>query len=176
MGPQLGAQLASSLVALIAIYLCVLLAFRLINRRVADINRRHRARKAVLYIATGIALIVLALIWLEYLKINPTMIVSVTAAGLVIALSDAILSVAAWVFILVRRPYSVGDRIKMGNVTGDVIDIRLFQTTLLEVGEWVSGEQSTFRLAQCPSNILFGEPVRATRAGSRVSGANWTSP
>jgi small-conductance mechanosensitive channel len=158
-GPNLPGQIVSSVIALIAVYLCVLLSLRLINRHVADINRRHRARKAVVYAATAIALIVLPLIWLEYLTVNWSMILSVTAAGLVIALSDAILSVAAWLFILVRRPYSVGDRIKIGKVTGDVIDIRLFQTTLLEVGEWVSGEQSTFRLAHCPNNVLFREPI-----------------
>jgi len=142
----------------IAIYLCTLLAFRIINKRIAEINRRHRARKAALYIATAIGFVVLALIWARDLESLPV-ILSVTAAGLVIALGDAILSVAGWLFILVRRPYSVGDRIKMGRVTGDVIDIRLFQTTLLEVGEWVSGEQSTFRLAHCPNNALFREPV-----------------
>jgi len=156
---NLPGQIVTSVVALIAIYVCVLLTFRLINSRVADVNRRHRARKAVVYVATAIALIVLPLIWLPYLTINWSMIVSVTAAGLVIALSDAILSIAGWLFVLVRRPYSVGDRIKIGKVTGDVIDIRLFQTTLLEVGEWVSGEQSTFRLAHLPNNALFREPI-----------------
>jgi len=103
-------------------------------------------------------LVVVALIWAQQLDALP-LILSVTAAGLVVALGDAILSVAGWLLILVRRPYSVGDRVKIGSVTGDVIDIRLFETTLLEVGEWVSAEQSTFRLAHCPNNILFRAPV-----------------
>ncbi len=146
--------------ALILTYLGMLIAFRIISRKVEDVNRRHRARKAATYAATVVALLAVVLIWIEALPdIDLTVIVSVTAAGLIIALADAILSVAGWLFILVRRPFSVGDRIRIGDLVGDVIDIRLFQTTLLEVGEWVSGEQSTFRLAHCPNNTLFRQPV-----------------
>jgi small-conductance mechanosensitive channel len=157
-----GADLAKvrlTAAAIVAAYLCMLLAFRIIRRKVEDVNRRHRARKAALYIATAVALIAVVLIWSEALDLEWHVIVSVTAAGLVIALADAILSVAGWLFILVRRPFNVGDRIRIGDVIGDVIDIRLFQTTLLEVGEWVSGEQSTFRLAHCPNNALFRQPI-----------------
>ena len=152
-------KVLGSAALILFIYLCTFIAFRVINRRIEDVNRRHRARRASLYIATAVTLVALILIWIEDLKLDLSVIVSVTAAGLIIALGDAILSVAGWFFILVRRPYNVGDRVKLGHVIGDVIDIRLFQTTLLEVGEWVSAEQSTFRLAHCPNNMLFREPV-----------------
>ena len=162
--PEIGLELQWKIVAagaaVVVIYLCMLLAFRIINRNIGDVNRRHRARRAALYIAAVVAVAVLALIWVQQFKdLSWSMILSVTAAGLLIALGDAILSVAGWLFILLRRPYSVGDRVKIGDVTGDVIDIRLFQTTLLEVGEWVYAEQSTFRLAHCPNNTLFRRPV-----------------
>jgi len=149
-----------TVVAIILSYLGMLIAFRIIGKKVEDVNTRHRARKAALYIATVVALLAVVRIWSK--GIEPPdwdVIVSVTAAGLIIALADAILSVAGWLFILVRRPFNVGDRIRIGDLVGDVIDIRLFQTTLLEVGEWVSGEQSTFRLAHCPNNTLFRQPV-----------------
>jgi small-conductance mechanosensitive channel len=146
--------------AVILVYLCMFIAFRIVSRKIEDVNRRHRARRAALYIATGVVLVLLALIWIGQLSEgNLPVLISVTAAGLVIALGDTILSVAGWLFILVRRPYSVGDRIKIGDVIGDVIDIKLFQTTMLEVGGWVSGEQSTFRLVHCPNNALFRQPV-----------------
>ena len=146
--------------AVILVYLCMFIAFRIVSRKIEDVNRRHRARRAALYIATGVVLVLLALIWFGQLgEGNLPVLISVTAAGLVIALGDTILSVAGWLFILVRRPYSVGDRIKIGDVIGDVIDIKLFQTTMLEVGGWVSGEQSTFRLVHCPNNALFRQPV-----------------
>jgi len=151
-------QIVGTAAAVIVVYLCMLLAFRIINRKIEDVNRRHKARRTALYVATAVVVVVVALVWAQQLHALP-LILSVTAAGLVVALGDAILSVAGWFFILVRRPYGVGDRVKLGSVTGDVIDIRLFETTLLEVGEWVSGEQSTFRLAHCPNNSLFRQPV-----------------
>lgn len=153
-----GTQIVGTAAAVIVVYLCMFLAFRIINRLVEDVNRRHKARRAALYVATAVVLVVVALVWAKQLHALP-LILSVTAAGLVVALGDAILSVAGWLFILVRRPYGVGDRVKLGSVTGDVIDIRLFETTLLEVGEWVSAEQSTFRLVHCPNNTLFRAPV-----------------
>ncbi len=151
-------RIVGTAAAIIVVYLCMFLAFRIINKVVEDVNRRHKARRAALYVATAVVLVVVALIWAQQLATLP-LILSVTAAGLVVALGDAILSVAGWFFILVRRPYSVGDRVKLGSVTGDVIDIRLFETTLLEVGEWVSAEQSTFRLVHCPNNTLFRAPI-----------------
>ena len=45
------------------------------------------------------------------------------------SLEEVILSVAGWVLILVRHPFCIGDRIEINGVKGDVIDIRLFQTT-----------------------------------------------
>jgi small-conductance mechanosensitive channel len=153
---------ASKMVAtaetIVLISLCVFIALRFINRKIEDITKRHTARKSVLYGATALGLLVLVLTWIEQLK-NLPVILSVTAAGLVVALGDAIVCIAGWFYIVVRRPYSIGDRVQIGTVIGDVIDIKLFDTTLLEVGGWVSGEQSTFRLVHCPNNALFRQPI-----------------
>ncbi len=62
-----------------------------------------------------------------------------------------------WFLILVRRPFQVGDRIELGGVKGDVIDIRLFQTSLLEIGNWVDADQSTGRIVHVPNSTVFKE-------------------
>ena len=49
--------------AVILVYLCMFIAFRIVSRKIEDVNRRHRARRAALYIATGVVLVLLALIW-----------------------------------------------------------------------------------------------------------------
>jgi hypothetical protein len=51
----------------------------------------------------------------------------------------------------------VGDRIELGGVKGDVIDIRLFQTSLLEIGNWVDADQSTGRIVHVPNSTVFKE-------------------
>jgi small-conductance mechanosensitive channel len=60
------------------------------------------------------------------------------------------------VYILVKTPYRVGDRIRIGDATGDVIDVRYLDTTLWEVGgEHVSTNHPSGRLIKFPnSNVL----------------------
>jgi len=86
-------------------------------------------------------------------------IVGLISAGLAIALQDIIKSIAGWVFILWRKPFSVGDRIQVGNHAGDVIDIRIFQFSLMEIGNWVDAEQSTGRVIHIPNSAVWSETV-----------------
>ncbi len=57
-----------------------------------------------------------------------------------------------------RQPFKVGDRIQIGKVAGDVIDIRLFQFSIMEIGNWVDAEQSTGRIIHIPNGVVFTEP------------------
>jgi small-conductance mechanosensitive channel len=78
-------------------------------------------------------------------------------AGLAIALRDPLVNLAGWVFIIWRKPFVVGDRIQIGNNSGDVIDVRIFQFTLMEIGNWVDAEQSTGRIMHIPNGKIFNE-------------------
>jgi small-conductance mechanosensitive channel len=80
------------------------------------------------------------------------------SAGLAIALKDPLTNMAGWIFINTRKPFQVGDRVQIGEHRGDVIDIRLFQFTLLEVGNWVDADQSTGRIIHIPNAIVFSKP------------------
>ncbi|MBE0591511.1 MAG: mechanosensitive ion channel, partial [Gemmatimonadales bacterium] len=81
------------------------------------------------------------------------------SAGLAIALKDLVVNLAGWGFILWRRPFEVGDRIQIGEHVGDVIDVRIFQFTLLEVGNWVDADQSTGRLLHIPNGKVLNESL-----------------
>jgi len=98
------------------------------------------------------------MIWIKALE-SVTIIIGAIGAGLTLALHQAILSIAGWLLILLRRPYSTGDRIEIGGISGDVIDIHLFYTILLEIKGWVEAEQSTGRLIYCPNSKVFTEPL-----------------
>ncbi|MDD4155010.1 MAG: mechanosensitive ion channel [Candidatus Cloacimonetes bacterium] len=65
------------------------------------------------------------------------------------------LNIAGWLFIIWRKPFEVGQRIQIGDDAGDVIDIRPFQFTILEIGKWVSAEQSTGRMIHIPNGSVF---------------------
>lgn len=80
------------------------------------------------------------------------------SAGLAIALKDPIVNLAGWLFILWRRPFIVGDRIQIGIHAGDVIDARIFQFTLMEIGGWVAADQNTGRIIHIPNSKVITEP------------------
>ena len=76
-------------------------------------------------------------------------------AGVVVALQDVIASVAGWFAIGLSRLYSVGDRVQIAGVKGDVIDISILRTTLLEMGNWVNRDLYNGRLARIPNSLVL---------------------
>ena len=76
------------------------------------------------------------------------------------ALQTPITSFIGWVYILVREPYRVGDRIKIGTVTGDVIDVSYLDTTLWEFGgDYLSTEHPSGRIIKFPNSNVLDTPV-----------------
>jgi small-conductance mechanosensitive channel len=73
-------------------------------------------------------------------------------------LSDVLKNLAGWAYIVVRRPFKPGDRIEIGDFAGDVIDIRVFRFSLLEIRNWVDADQSTGRIVHIPNGMLFTSP------------------
>ena len=148
----------SSVVVILICYLISYLLIRVINRSIKDLKRRHQVRKAGIYIVSILAIVFILSIWVKQVGSLATF-VSVVGAGVTLALHQAILSMAGWIFLLIRRPYEIGDRIEIGEVKGDVIDMRLFFTTLLEIGNWVDADQSTGRIVHIPNGKIFTQPV-----------------
>jgi small-conductance mechanosensitive channel len=82
-------------------------------------------------------------------------VVGLAGAGLAIALQDPIVSLVGWFLIIGKFGVSVGDRVEINGVKGDVIDIGLLRIAVLEVGNWVSAEQSTGRVVFFPNSFIF---------------------
>ena len=74
------------------------------------------------------------------------------AAGAAVDLQDVFKNFAGSIIIFVTGTYHVGDRIEVNSKIGDVIDIRIFYTTMMETNEWVRGDQT----AGCLSNFQNG--------------------
>lgn len=82
-------------------------------------------------------------------------VVGLAGAGLAIALQDPIVSLVGWFLIVGRFGISVGDRVEINHVKGDVVDIGLLRIAVLEVGNWVGAEQSTGRVVFFPNSFIF---------------------
>jgi small-conductance mechanosensitive channel len=76
------------------------------------------------------------------------------------ALQTPITSFIGWIYILVREPYRVGDRIKIGDAAGDVIDVNYLDTTLWEFGgDYLSTEHPSGRIIKFPNSSVLNTPV-----------------
>ncbi|GAB4440115.1 MAG: mechanosensitive ion channel [Anaerolineae bacterium] len=153
-GSSLQAKMIDSLIILIVIWLARLILIQVVNRRVTGIRRRHSLRKTISYTLALVGLMLLAPLWLESLQGMATFL-GLVSAGLAIALQGPLSNLAGWFYLIWRRPFEIGDRIEIAGTGGDVIDISLFQFTLLEIGNWVHADQSTGRVVYIPNRKIF---------------------
>jgi len=147
-----------SFITLVIAYLIAALTTRIINKNIKDLKKRHSARKFTIYTATFLSILIIIPVWINK-STSLTTILGLMGAGLTLALHQPILSMAGWLLILIRKPYETGDRVEVGGIKGDVVDIRLFYTSLLEIGNWVDADQSTGRIIHCPNNKIFTEAI-----------------
>jgi small-conductance mechanosensitive channel len=80
-------------------------------------------------------------------------------AGVALALKEPLLSIAGRLSIWFGHLYRVGDRIEFQNMAGDVIGIGVFYTRMLEIGNWIGGDQATGRIVQFPNASVYQHPV-----------------
>ena len=143
---------------LVSLALTRWIVLAVVHRRIDDPAVWYRTQKLLSYLITIIGLVVLASIWIEGSGIATY--IGLITAGLAIALSDVLKNLAGWLFIVLRRPFRLGERIEIGEHKGDVIDIRAFRFTLFEIaGERVDAEQPTGRLLHVPNGLVFTEPL-----------------
>jgi small-conductance mechanosensitive channel len=147
-----------SVVVILVVVLLRWVALRVIHRRIEDPEVWYRARKIATYTSTFIIIFMLLRIWLIEFD-NFATFLGLLSAGVAIALSDVLKNLAGWVYILARRPFRVGDRIEIGEQAGDVIDVRVFRFSILEIGNWVHADQSTGRIIHIPNGLVFTSPV-----------------
>ncbi len=168
LGPQapLYYKAALSLLVILALLLGRRLFLFFTYRRVEDVRQRYLWRKSSAYAAFFLGILLIGSSWLEGIKALSTFL-GLLSAGLAIALREPLVNLAGWGFILWRRPFGVGDRIQIGDHRGDVIDTRIFQFSLLEIGNWVDADQSTGRIINIPNGKVFTEPLANYTIGFR---------
>ncbi len=157
-------KLFASLLIILIIGIIRIVVLRIFISKIDDLNQRYQWRKISLYISVFIVLLFLLSTWLGFIGSVGTFL-GLVSAGIAIALKDPLVNIVAWFFILVRQPFKVGDRIQIGESAGDVIDIRIFQFSLIEIGNWVDADQSTGRVIHMPNGVVFTQPQFNYTAG-----------
>src|SRR6266404_5175836 len=129
-----------------------------IKRIVHPVSRYNLRRVAKLVLGLLLVLTVISILFSNWY----TTVLSVGLASLVLGLAvqTPMTSFLGWIYILARAPYRVGDRIKIGDATGDVIDVSYLDTTLWEFGgQYLSTDHPSGRLIKFPNEKVLDELV-----------------
>jgi len=151
-------KLLLSLVVVVATLIIYRTIRHAIKRRIEDPTRLQSMSVAVRNVLAVAGFLIIALIWLPTGN-NLATALGILGAGLAIASQELIGSLAAGVNIWVGNIYRVGDRVRIGDVVGDVMDISLARTTVMEVGEWVKADQYTGRVVNVANRMVWTNPV-----------------
>lgn len=130
------------------------LSRRVVDRYIEEAERKYRIAKLISRSVAVLALLLIVALWSQRLSALLT-ILTIIGAGTAVALRDVLLSFAGWLNISLSTPYKQGDRIEVNGMRGDVVDVRVLHTILMEVGNWVQADQSTGRLVRIPNNWVF---------------------
>ena len=155
-----GEQVFSTLLSITIIFsLFSIVLDTLIRRQISDSRSKYTATKVISVIESVLMLAAVALIWVRDLQAL-TVFFGIIGAGVAIALQDVFKNFAGSLTILLTRVYGVGDRIEIDGRYGDVMDIGIMNTTLMEIREWVAGDQPTGRLIIIPNGQVLTKSVQ----------------
>ncbi len=129
-----------------------------ITRYVKTSDTRYRLRKFITFLSYVVVILILSIIFSDKLG-GLTVALGVAGAGVAFALQEVIASFAGWFAVTFAGFYNPGDRVQLGGIKGDVIDVSFLRTTVMEVGEWVKGDQYTGRVVRIANSFVFKEPV-----------------
>ncbi len=151
-------SLVGKCVAAVVGILFIHVTFRVLEqtlpRRFGRADARYRVRKFVVFCGYLAILLFLVILFEDRLG-RLSFALGVAGAGVAVALRDVLASIAGAFSIGFSRLYTVGDRVQIGDIRGDVIDIGLLRTTLMETGNWVSKDLYNGRIARIPNSTVL---------------------
>lgn len=148
----------SLFILLIVVYSIVKLLQKASYRLAKDNDAKYKFKKMITFI--GYLLFVLGIMLIFNTKLSGIgTALGVAGAGIAFALQEVIVSVAGYITVFTSHFYKVGDRVKLGGIKGDVIDIGILRTTLMEIGDWVNGDLYNGKMVRVANSFVFKEPV-----------------
>ncbi len=143
---------------LLLVFVVRLFVNKTLNRSIKDADKKYKARKAFSLLSYTFLLMVLLFIFRENLgQIGVTL--GLAGAGIAFALQEVIVSFAGWLYISISGVINTGDRVKIGDTRGDIIDIGMLTTTLMETGDWVDGDLYNGKILTLTNSYILKQSV-----------------
>jgi small-conductance mechanosensitive channel len=158
-------SLATIAFILICVILCNALIRRLMDRPTLD-GRRLRTLRTLIELGVQILGFVLILLVVFGVPSEMSTVLGLTTAGLTVALQSFILAFVGWFILMGKNGIHVGDWVEINGVGGEVTEISLFRTTLLETGNWTDQGHPTGRRVTFLNNFaISGQYFNFSTAG-----------
>jgi small-conductance mechanosensitive channel len=142
--------------------LIIIVISRFVKKRIGKFIKenetKYKIRKIITFLTYLLVITFITIVFSDKLG-GITVALGVAGAGIAFALQEVILSLAGWLAITFSNFYKIGDRVQVGGNVGDVIDIGLLRTTLMECRQWVSSDQYTGRIIRIANSYVFKDPV-----------------
>jgi small-conductance mechanosensitive channel len=151
---EVYANVVWTILLIAAVYFVGHVVERALQKGATDLESKHKIRRAMSWLRAIVLTISLVAVWLSGAS-QMGVFLGVMGAGIALSLQEVLLCAAGWAFVVVKRPFDIGDRIELSGHVGDVIDISVFQTSLLEIGNWIGADQSTGRIIGIPNSAVF---------------------
>lgn len=150
------------------IVIVLFLGFRKVGKII--INKKISGRKeyiisqSYIFVLNVLEVLVLLFIWDDYIKSLMTLI-SVISAAMTIALREIIMNFFCGLYIKVKKPFKVEDRIQIDDLKGDVMSISAFDFEVLEVSTKEENGQSTGIVVTFPNSVVFSKAIKNINKG-----------
>lgn len=131
---------------------------RALNKSIKDTVNKYRARKAINLLGYVLIVGLVLLVYSDKLG-NIGVALGVAGAGIAFALQEVIVSVAGWLSIMSTGSVSVGQRVMIGEVKGEIIDIGVLSSTIMEIGDWVDGDLYNGRIVSLSNSFVFHQNI-----------------
>jgi len=155
--PTIG-KIAIILFGILIIWVVIKAVQRNFISKLKDSNQRYKTKKISSFAGYLFSIIIITIVYSNKLG-GLTIALGVAGAGIAFALQEIIASFAGWLAILFGGFYKTGDRVQLGGIKGDVMDIGILRTTIMEVGQWVDGDLYNGRIVLIANSFVFKEPV-----------------
>jgi hypothetical protein len=129
-----------------------------LNKDLSNNQNKYKARKIVNLFSYILFIAIILFVYNDKLG-NIGTALGVAGAGIAFALQEVIVSLAGWVNIMTTNQVVIGQRVKIGDVKGDIIDIGVLSTTIMEIGDWINGDLYNGRIITLSNSYIFKETV-----------------
>jgi len=151
-------KITTIIIGIGAIWFFIKIIQKSIFSKIQDNDNRYKAKKFSGFMGYFLTLVLVTVVFSDKLG-GITVALGVAGAGITFALQEVIASFAGWLAIMFGGFYKTGDRVQLGGIKGDVMDIGVLRTTIMETGQWIDGDLYNGRIVLIANSFVFKEPV-----------------